>query len=112
LTKQLNKQIDVLKVTDITNQSIVQRELALIRVVSPPSSRTEINGVIEPFRASVVDVAKDSVVIQVTGESSKIEALIELLKPYGIKEVARTGTTAFARGTQQKPASIKTISIV
>ncbi|MET1138550.1 acetolactate synthase small subunit, partial [Bacillus subtilis] len=64
LTKQLNKQIDVLKVTDITNQSIVQRELALIRVVSPPSSRTEINGVIEPFRASVVDVAKDSVVIQ------------------------------------------------
>ncbi|ASB88038.1 acetolactate synthase small subunit [Bacillus sonorensis] len=112
LTKQLNKQIDVLKVTDITNQSIVQRELALIRVVSPPSSRAEINGVIEPFRAAVVDVAKDSVVVQVTGESNKIEALIELLKPYGIKEVARTGTTAFARGTQQKPASIKTISIL
>ncbi|WP_182274781.1 acetolactate synthase small subunit [Bacillus velezensis] len=112
LTKQLNKQIDVLKVTDITNQSIVQRELALIKVVSAPSARTEINGIIEPFRASVVDVSRDGIVVQVTGESNKIEALIELLKPYGIKEIARTGTTAFARGTQQKASSNKTISIV
>lgn len=112
LTKQINKQIDVLKVTDITNQSIVQRELALIKVVSAPSTRTEINGIIEPFRASVVDVSRDSIVVQVTGESNKIEALIELLKPYGIKEIARTGTTAFARGTQQKASSNKTISIV
>ena len=112
LLKQLNKQIDVLKVTDITNQSIVQRELALIKVVSAPSARTEINGIIEPFRASVVDVSRDSIVVQVTGESNKIEALIELLKPYGIKEIARTGTTAFARGTQQKASSNKTISIV
>nr|WGD89761.1 acetolactate synthase small subunit [Bacillus subtilis] len=113
LTKQLNKQIDVLKVTDITNQSIVQRELVpLIKVVSAPSTRTEINGIIEPFRASVVDVSRDSIVVQVTGESNKIEALIELLKPYGVKEIARTGTTAFARGTQQKASSNKTISIV
>ncbi|MDV3449233.1 acetolactate synthase small subunit [Bacillus safensis] len=112
LTKQLNKQIDVLKVTDITNQSIVQRELTLIKVVSAPASRMEITGVIEPFRASIVDVSRESVVIQVTGESSKIEALIELLKPYGIKEVARTGTTAFARDNQQKPQTNKTISIV
>ena len=106
LTKQLNKQIDVLKVTDITNQSIVQRELALIKVVSAPS-RTEINGIIEPFRASVVDVSRDSIVVQVTGESNKIEALIELLKPYGIKEIARTGTTAFAREPSRRRHPIK-----
>lgn len=112
LTKQLNKQIDVLKVSDITNQSIIQRELALIRVASAPSSRMEINGIIEPFRASIVDVSKESVVVQVTGESSKVEALIELLKPYGIKEIARTGTTAFARGTQASPSSIKKLSII
>lgn len=84
----------------------------MIKVVSAPASRMEITGVIEPFRASIVDVSRESVVIQVTGESSKIEALIELLKPYGIKEVARTGTTAFARDNQQKPQTNKTISIV
>ncbi|MBD1381167.1 acetolactate synthase small subunit [Metabacillus arenae] len=112
MTKQLNKQIDVLKVNDITNQSIVARELALIKVVSAPSTRMEIYGVIEPFRATIIDVSKDSVVIQATGESSKIEALIDLLKPYGIKEIARTGTTAFTRGTQRQQNYEKTISIV
>jgi acetolactate synthase I/III small subunit len=101
ITKQLNKQIDVLKVTDITSQSIVSRELALIKVMSTPSTRLELQGLIQPFRASIIDVSRESVVVQVTGESEKIEVLIDLLKPYGIKEIARTGTTAFARGTQR-----------
>lgn len=68
LTKQLNKQIDVLKVNDITEKAIVQRELALIKVGSTSASRAEIQGVIEPFRARVLDVSRDSLVIEVTGK--------------------------------------------
>lgn len=112
ITKQLNKQIDVLKVTDISAQSMVARELALIKVLSTPNTRSEINSLIEPFRATVVDIGKDSLVIQITGESEKIEAFIELIKPYGIKELARTGTTAFLRGTQRSNNQAKNISIV
>lgn len=112
ITKQLNKQIDVIKVTDITSQSIVARELALIKVMSTPATRMELQGLIQPFRASVIDVSRESVVVQVTGEPEKIEVLIDLLKPYGIKEIARTGTTAFTRGTQRTSKEIKPISIV
>lgn len=112
ITKQLNKQVDVLKVTDISDQAIVSRELALIKVLSTPNTRSEINALIEPFRATIVDIGKDSLVIQLTGESEKIEAFIELIKPYGIKELARTGTTAFLRGTQRTSNSTKNISIV
>ncbi|MBO8155873.1 MAG: acetolactate synthase small subunit [Bacillaceae bacterium] len=101
LIKQLNKQIDVIKVQDITDMPMVARELALIKVMSSPQNRSEITGLIEPFRASIIDVSKDSIVVQVTGKTDKVEALIELLRPYGIKEIARTGTTAFTRGTKQ-----------
>ncbi|MDQ0270023.1 acetolactate synthase small subunit [Cytobacillus purgationiresistens] len=111
ITKQLNKQIDIIKVTDITDQAIVARELALIKVQSNPQTRNEIYSLIEPFRASVIDVSKDSIVIQITGEFEKIEAFVELIKPYGIKEMARTGTTAFPRGTQRH-VNQKTFSIV
>ncbi|WP_147532548.1 acetolactate synthase small subunit [Bacillus marasmi] len=112
ITKQLNKQVDVIKVTDISEQSIVSRELALIKVVSSPSTRSEIYSLIEPFRASVIDVSKDSLVIQLTGEPDKIEAFIELIRPYGIKELARTGTTAFPRGTQRASNNQRSISIL
>ncbi|PAD68831.1 acetolactate synthase small subunit [Bacillus sp. 7586-K] len=111
ITKQLNKQIDVLKVVDITSQSIVTREIALIKVMSTPATRMEIQGLIQPFRATVIDVSRESVVIQVTGEPEKIEVLIDLLKPYGIKEIARTGTTAFTRGMQRATKEVP-ISIV
>lgn len=112
ITKQLNKQIDVLKVTDISEQSMVSRELALIKVLSTPSIRSEIYSLIEPFRASVIDVGKETLVIQITGESEKIEAFIELIRPYGIKELARTGTTAFLRGTQWTTSQTKNVSIL
>jgi acetolactate synthase I/III small subunit len=111
MSKQLNKQIDVLKVTDLSSQNIVARELALIKVLASAQTRSEIYSLIEPFRASVIDVSKDSLTIQITGETDKIEAFIELLKPYGIKELARTGTTAFQRGTQRSTDS-KSLSIV
>ncbi|MCL6547840.1 MAG: acetolactate synthase small subunit [Alicyclobacillus sp.] len=99
--KQLYKQIDVLKVTDITDMPMVARELALIRVNSPLSTRAEVTTLIEPFRASIIDVGRESVTIQATGHPDKIEALIALLRPYGIKELARTGVTAFTRDTEK-----------
>lgn len=100
ITKQLNKQIDVLKVTDITDKAIVARELALIKITSNAQMRSEIQGLIDPFRATVIDVSKDTISVQVTGDTEKVEALIELLRPYGIKDLARTGITAFLRGHQ------------
>jgi acetolactate synthase I/III small subunit len=109
MTKQLNKQVDILKVTDISNQAIVARELALIKIQVSNQSRAEIYSVIEPFRASVIDVGKDSLTVQITGESGKIEAFIELIKPYGIKELARTGTAAFPRGMQLSNNKVQTI---
>lgn len=100
LTKQLNKQIDVIKVSDITDKAIVARELALIKVASSPQLSNEIQALITPFRASVIDISKDSITVQVTGKPDKTEALIALLRPYGIKELAKTGVTAFLRGQQ------------
>ncbi|CAM3944746.1 acetolactate synthase small subunit [Mesobacillus thioparans] len=111
ITKQLNKQIDVLKVADISDQAIVARELVLVKVPVLPQNRAEIYSIIEPFRASVIDVSKDSIIIQLTGETEKIEAFIDLIKPYGIRELARTGTTAFPRGNQRTNQQ-KTFSFV
>ncbi|GMA49782.1 acetolactate synthase small subunit [Alicyclobacillus contaminans] len=99
--KQLHKQIDVIKVSDITDQSIIARELVLLRVNSPLSTRAEIFTLIEPFRATVVDVTRESITIQATGHPDKIEALVSLLRPYGIKDLARTGVTAFPRETDK-----------
>lgn len=109
LTKQLNKQIDVIKVSDITEKAIVARELALIKVGGNGQLRAEIQGIITPFRASIIDVSKDSLTIQVTGKPDKVEALISLLQPYGIKEMTKTGVTAFLRG-QQPPQRITEIN--
>jgi len=111
LTKQLNKQIDVIKVSDITDKAIVARELALIKVTSTPQMNAEIQGVIAPFRASVIDVSKDSLAIQVTGNPEKVDALITLLRPYGIKELARTGVTAFIRGQQPGVTEINSLTV-
>lgn len=108
VTKQLNKQIDVLKVSDITDKAIVVRELALIKVASSSQLRSEINGIIDPFRASIIDVSKDSLAVQITGKPEKIDALIELLRPYGIKEISRTGLTAFLRGYQPQVTELNT----
>lgn len=106
LTKQLNKQIDVLKVSDITDKAMVARELALIKVGGSGQFRSEIQGIITPFRASVIDVSRDSLTIQVTGNPDKVEALITLLRPYGIKDLTRTGVTAFLRGQQPQVTEI------
>ena len=105
LLKQLQKQIDVIKVTDITDKAMVMRELALIKVATTPAVRSEIYSIVEPFRATVVDLSKSVTTFQVTGDPEKIEAFIDLMKPYGIKELTRTGVSAFVRETQKVPAT-------
>jgi len=101
LLKQLQKQIDVIKVNDITDKAMVMRELALIKVVVTPALRNEILSIVEPFRATVVDMSKNVTTFQVTGDPEKIEAFIDLMKPYGVKELTRTGVSAFVRETQK-----------
>lgn len=105
LTKHLNKQVDVLKVLDITEDDVVERELSLIKVSCTSNNRSEIFGFLDPFRAQVVDVSKDSLIVQIVGSQHKVDALIDLLKPFGIKEISRTGVIAIARGAkkQEKP---------
>ncbi|WP_340009516.1 acetolactate synthase small subunit [Paenibacillus sp. FSL K6-0276] len=98
IEKQLYKLIDVIKVVDLGSKPMVARELALIKVNADPSERPEIMGVVETFRASVVDIGSTSLLVQVVGDTQKIDAMIELLKPYGIRELSRTGITAMVRG--------------
>lgn len=98
VSKQLYKLIDVIKVIDLSSNPMVARELALIQVSAEPSIRPEILGIVETFRASVVDIGPDTMIVQVIGESDKIVAMAELLRPYGIREISRTGVTAMIRG--------------
>ncbi|WP_028546013.1 acetolactate synthase small subunit [Paenibacillus taiwanensis] len=99
IEKQLYKIIDVIKVVNLSSQAMVGRELALIKVKAEPSERPEVLGVVETFRASIVDIGPTTLVVQVVGDSVKIEAMIELLQPYGIREISRTGVTAMIRGS-------------
>lgn len=98
IEKQLYKLIDVIKVVDLGAKPMVARELALIKVNADPSERPEIMGVVETFRASVVDIGSTTLLVQAVGETQKIDAMIELMKPYGIRELSRTGVTAMVRG--------------
>ena len=96
--KQLDKIVDVIKVTDITGPDIIARELALFKVKASPANRSEIMQIVDIFRASIVDVSPDSVVVEATGDEEKIDSLYELLRGFGIKEMARTGRAALSRG--------------
>jgi len=98
VTKQLNKLIEVIKVSDLTKESYVDRELVLIKVTADSSNRGEIMQLVDVFRARIVDVAAKSLIIEVTGDAEKITALIDTLKQFGIKEIVRTGTLALGRG--------------
>ena len=90
IIKQLNRQIDVIRIRDITDQPHLEREVILVKVSAPTSKRAEILAIIQPFRASVVDVAPSSITIQMTGDAEKSEALLRVIRPYGIKNIART----------------------
>lgn len=99
--KQLDKLIDVVKVTHIPEESMVARELALIKVKTSPETRGQVIQIADIFRANIIDVALDSLVIEVTGDEDKIRSLLTLLGDFGVKEVARTGRVAMTRGLAQ-----------
>jgi len=96
--KQLDKVADVIKVSDITDDRMVARELALIKVHATSATRSGIIEIVDIFRANIVDVAPDSVTIEVTGDEEKINSLFSLVRGFGIKELARTGRIAMTRG--------------
>ncbi|MDV2992308.1 MAG: putative acetolactate synthase small subunit [Chroococcidiopsis sp. SAG 2025] len=97
LTKQLYKLVHVLKVQDITEVPCVERELMLIKVNATSSNRSEVIEIAQIFRARVVDVAEDSLTLEVVGDPGKIVALVQLLQKFGLREVARTGKIALVR---------------
>jgi acetolactate synthase-1/3 small subunit len=98
ITKQLNKLVCVIKVTDLVGKEYVAREMVLVKVAAKAETRAEILNITDIFRGKVVDVNPKSYTIEVTGDVEKIKAFLELLKPMGIKEVARTGQVALVRG--------------
>ena len=98
VAKQLDKLIDVIEVSDITNERILARELALIKVKTTQVTRGEIIQIVNLFRANIIDVGSDSMVIEITGEEDKINALNDLLAPFGIIEMLRSGLVAMVRG--------------
>ncbi len=100
ITKQLNKLIDVIKVIDFTDGSAIDRELALIKVTAEDESRAEVLRIVDIFRAKVIDVTPKSYTIEATGSPLKIDAILELLRPLGLKELVRTGAVAIGRGAK------------
>jgi acetolactate synthase-1/3 small subunit len=98
IVKQLRRLIDVIKVVDLTQGNFIDRELVLIKVNTDPSTRSDILTIVDIFRGNIVDVSPKSYTIEVTGDRDKIDALLSLLTPFGIREIARTGKVAMARG--------------
>ena len=97
IKKQLNKLIDVIKVLDFTGTPFVQREMALIKIRAKPEHRAEILRMVDIFRSRIIDVGSEHYTVEVTGDEGKIAAFLELLRPFGIKEIARTGAIALGR---------------
>lgn len=114
--KQLEKIVTVVRVVDISSQDFVERDLMLIKVKAPQGhSRSEIRELAEIFRGRIVDVATEDVIVEISGKEHKIESFIDLMRPFGIQEVVRTGRIAMVRGarpagdtaTRQEPAKVK-----
>ncbi|RUL81432.1 acetolactate synthase small subunit [Tautonia sociabilis] len=98
--KQLEKIVTVVRVIDISREAFVERDLMLIKVDAPPARRAEIRGLVQDFRGRIVDVGPEQLIIEVSGQESKVEAFIELMRPYGIRELARTGRIALVRSSR------------
>ncbi|WP_420209084.1 acetolactate synthase small subunit, partial [Candidatus Electronema sp. JC] len=101
IMKQLHKLIDVIKVSDISEGEYVEREMVLIRMKAEAGTRAEVLRVIDIFRGKVVDVSPTSYTVEITGSESKVRAVIDILRPIGIKEIVRTGTVAMARAPKK-----------
>jgi acetolactate synthase-1/3 small subunit len=107
VTKQLYRLIEVLKVSDVTHDPIVEREIALIKVHAPKSARAELVALAAIFEAKTVDVGTTSMIIEVTGEPATVERFLDLMRPFGIKEMMRTGRIAMVRGSQTHNAALE-----
>lgn len=100
--KQLGKIVTVVKVMDISVEDYVERDLMLIKVKAPSDRRVEISYLVEMFRGKVIDISSESLMLEISGNERKIEAFIDLMRPYGIVELARTGRIALVRGLPQR----------
>src|SRR5262245_48896857 len=98
--KQLDKIVSIVRVVDISSENFVERDLMLLKVQAPPEKRMEIVLLVEMFRARVVDVSSADLMVEISGQEQKIEAFIDLMRPYGILELARTGRIALVRGNR------------
>ncbi|OGW89257.1 MAG: acetolactate synthase small subunit [Omnitrophica bacterium RIFCSPLOWO2_01_FULL_50_24] len=102
IMKQLDKLVDVIQVRDLSESEMIERELVLVKLAVGATKRSELMQIVNTFRAKVVDVNPKSLTVEVTGSQSKLDAMLELLRPFGIKEVARTGVIALSRGVEMK----------
>ena len=102
VTKQLHKLVDVIKVNDLTNDDTVCRQLLLVRVAADRETRGEIIQLMDIFRARIIDIGRRSLIIEVTGDESKIEAILKSLQPFGIQEIVKTGISAMVRSPKEK----------
>jgi len=109
INKQLNKLISVIKVTDYKDVSTVDRELIMVKVSIDDRTRSELDSIVQAFRAHVVDIGPRSQTVEVTGDSAKINAFIALVRPLGIKEIVRTGKIAMARSAQSESSNHRQI---
>ena len=108
ITKQLNKLVVVHKVVDLAQESTIQRELVLAKVQADGTTRSQIVAIAELFRARTVDVSPDSVTIEATGSSDKLEALLKMLEPFGLRDLAQSGAVALTRGSRTTPVRTAT----
>lgn len=97
--KQLHKLVNVIEITDLEPERSVDRELMLIKIKVGKESRSEVIEVVDIFRGKIIDVSRDSIIVEVTGNAQKLKAFEDLVRPYGIKELARTGKVALPRGS-------------
>ena len=102
IRKQMEKIVTVVKVLDISRTDFVERDLMLIKIDASPSQRLELQGLVQVFRGRIVDVGLDLMMIEISGQEKKIEAFIEAVRPYGIRELARTGRIAMVRGLHEE----------
>ena len=100
IRKQLDKLIDVIKVQDLTQEERIERELVLVKVNANSAARADLMQIVNTFRGKIVDVSSKTITVEVTGNESKVDAMLELLRPFGVREVVRTGTVAISRKSE------------
>ena len=100
IIKQLNKLVDTIDIIDLTNESFVERELIMVKIGATAKQRGEVIEIVSIFRAKVVDISPNSMIVECTGSEGKVEALIDMVRPYGIMELVRTGEIAIARASR------------